>query len=855
MKTKLVRLKTVFILFLSFQSSLLFSQVSVLNLNRNWQFRQAGTENWLAAEVPGCVHTDLLRNKVIGDPFYRTNEKDLQWIGEKDWEYRTTFVVPDSMLRKENLNLVFKGLDTYADVYLNDSLIIRAGNMHREWRKDCLRLLRKGENRLMVYFHSVFKIDVPKYLRAPYKLQAWPNNDQGDMWLSVYARKAGYEYGWDWGPRLITSGIWRPVFIEGWDRSRISDVHIVQKLVSREKAVLSAVCQIESDGTGAGLLRIKNNGKVMAEKKIGLQKGTNTVILNFNIDHPKLWWTNGLGNPDLYTFKCELSNKEGADSKTVTTGIRSVKIIREADKYGKSFYVLLNGVRVFIKGSNYIPIDNFVNRVTPARYDEVIRSARDANMNMLRVWGGGIYENDIFYDLCDRNGILVWQDMMFACGMFPSDSAFVGNVKQEVKENVIRLRNHPCIALWCGNNENEISWYGWGWKAKYPDVVQREYENGMHRLFDEEIPSMISSLDSGRYYHPSSPSTAFNNIGINTGDSHYYGVWSVGEPFEEYGRHVARFMSEYGFQSFPEYKSVARFAQAGDLALNSPVMLAHQRAKDNDTREDFGNRNIEKYMDMYFRHPKDFRSFLYVGQVLQAKGIVMAIEAHRRNMPFCMGTMYWQLNDCWPVASWSGTDYYGRWKALHYAVRDAYRKEMISVVNEKGKLRVYIASDGLKAQRSMLELKLLTFDGKPVSDLEKDIVIDPNTSKVYFETDTNTLIRGQNLRNLVLNVKLKNGKETLAFKNFYFLSEKELDLPSVMVEKSIKKEKDDYIIRLSSSRLAKSVYLFSDENDGFFSDNYFDLLPGEVKVIRFRPAKGEVLDINKLQVMSLSDSY
>ena len=832
------------------------SQVQQINLNDNWQFRQEGNSQWLPAAVPGCVHTDLLTNKKIEDPFYRSNEKSLQWIGEKDWEYETLFNVDDTMLGSQNLDLVFKGLDTYADVYLNDTLVLKANNMHREWRINGKKLLHKGQNKLLIHFNSVFEVDVPKYLKMPYKLQAWPNNDQGDMWLSLYARKAGYEYGWDWGARLITSGIWRPIYMEAWSNSKINTIQIVTQKISKQKANLTAVFEVESSGQKGVLLTVKNGNKILAIRKVDLAMGKNKVALEFVVANPKLWWSNGLGEPNLYTFNCALNATSGTiDTKEVVTGIRSLKIIRENDKDGKSFYVLLNGVPVFIKGSNYIPIDNFLNRVTNDKYETVINSARDANMNMLRVWGGGIYENDIFYDLCDKKGILVWQDMMFACGMFPSDTDFIENVKQEVIQNVTRLRNHPSIALWCGNNENEISWYGWGWKGKYSAEVQKEYETSMHKLFDVEIPNVIATVDTTRFYHPSSPSTGYNNIPNKMGDSHYYGVWSSGDPFDAYNKNVARFMSEYGFQSFPEYKSVAEFTVPDDHKINSPVMLSHQRAKDNDTREDFGNKNINQYLDKYFNQPKDFKSFLYVSQVLQAKGIVTAIEAHRRNMPFCMGTMYWQLNDCWPVASWSGTDYYGRWKALHYAVRNAYRKEMISIINEGGKLRVYIATDRLKAVKSKLELKLMDFDGNVLSLIQKDILLAPNTSKIYFETDSSAFLKDKDLSKLVFSTKLQNDTETLATKDFYFLPEKQLTFPAVEISKMLVKNGEQYSIQLKSAKLAKAVFLSLPAKEGHFSDNYFDLLPGETKAISLNVVKGISISEKDLEIITLVDSY
>ncbi|OAQ38971.1 hypothetical protein A5893_13110 [Pedobacter psychrophilus] len=841
-----------FIIFFKFS----LAQTTKFDLTTNWTFSQYGLNQWLPASVPGCVHTDLLSNKKIEDPFYRSNERDLQWIGEKDWEYKTSFTPNAELLAKENQELVFKGLDTYADVYLNNQLILQTNNMHREWRVNCKSLLKNGANNLRIHFKSVFKIDVPKYLNAAYKASAFPNNDQGDMWLSIYARKAGYEYGWDWGPRLITSGIWRPITIVGRDKAKINNIQVVQNQIKTDKAMLNAVFNIESDTKQKVILLVKNGSKLLSKTSVNLTEGVNQISVPYEIKNPKLWWSNGLGEPNLYNLTYELQqNGEKLDSRAISTGLRTIKVIRENDKDGTSMYILLNGVKVFAKGSNYIPIDNFLNRVTPQRYEEVINTAKDANMNMLRVWGGGIYENDIFYNLCDKKGIMVWQDMMFACGMFPDDAAYIENVKQEVKDNVTRLRNHPSIALWCGNNENEIAWYQWGWKKKYSESVQKEYEKGMHQLFDVEIPSVISSLDTSRYYHPSSPSTGFNGIKGNEGDAHYYGVWNGNEPFESYNKNIARFMSEYGFQSFPEYKSIKEFTLPEDRKLGSDVLFFHQKAKNNETREDFGNKNIANYMDLYFKKYTDLNSFAYLSQVLQAKGINTAIEAHRRNIPYCMGTLYWQLNDCWPAASWSSTDYYGRWKALHYTVKKAYQKELISVMPEQGKLKVYIVSDDLKEQAATLSLKLMDLQGNILSEINKNLTIKPNSSHIYFEADSSVLLAGKSPKNVFWLIDVNKGKTRLARKEYFFEAEKELGLAKPEITSSIIKTGNQYFVDLKTNVLAKSVFLSLKDGDGFFSDNYFDLIPGEIKRVELTLKNGQQVKANDVLSYSLFDSY
>jgi len=824
--------------FLTYSSLQANSSVTINEIHNNWKFRRADLNEWLSATIPGCVHTDLLDNKKIEDPFYRVNEKNLQWIGEKDWEYKTDFEINATTLQKDNVNLVFKGLDTYADVYLNDSLILKTDNMHREWVIDCKNLLRNGKNSLRVYFNSVFKVNIPKYLAAPVKLQAWANNDQSDIWLSVYTRKAGYQFGWDWGPRLITCGIWRPVYIESWNTAKINDVQILQNNVTAKLAKLTAVFEIHSKNSLSATLSIRNEKAVLYQQKVSLEAGINKIPLVFEIKNPKLWWSNGLGKPNLYTFDCNLKANDFEDNKAVTTGIRSLKIVTENDAKGKSLYVLLNGTPVFMKGVNYIPLDNFQNRVTAEKYEYYIKAAAESNMNMLRIWGGGNYESDLFYDLCDKYGILIWQDIMFACGMFPVDDDFVETVKHEVTQNVKRLRNHPCIALWNGNNENEMSWFGWGWKDLYSEQDQKTYVANLKKLFYDVVPNAIYEADTTHYYHPTSPNTYYNNIPITMGDVHYWDT-KGDAPLTSYNTFIGRFMSEYGFQSYPDIRTIEKFTQDWERNKTSEVLFAHNRAKNDNTRDpNFGNSVIEKKMKVYYNIPDNFESYIYMSQILHAKASKIAIEAHRRNMPFCMGTLYWQLNDCWPAVSWSSIDFYGNWKATQYTIRDVYKTIIAPVIIEEGKLRVYLVSDSLKDVKAQLNLKIISLKGETLFSKQENITISANTSKVYFDADTLQLLKNLNQKNIVLIVEVKEGEKLLAANNFNFVAEKDMNLSKPVIVANTAQSGNEFTITLKSDVLAKNVYLYYPDNEGFFSNNYFDLLPGEVKKLTFKPKMG-----------------
>ena len=832
-------------------------------LHENWQFRQTGKELWQPATVPGCVHTDLLNNGIIDDPFYRTNEKKQQWIDKVDWEYQAEFFAGADLLAHDNLELFFAGLDTYAEVSLNGQPILSADNMFREWTVDVKPFLKKGKNTLHVLLKSPIQIGLKDLEALGYPLPAVndqsENGELGDKRVSVFTRKAGYHYGWDWGPRFVTSGIWRPVTLRAWNDARIENVQIVQQKLDDQLATLRAVVEIQASSAGDYSLNLSVNEspEVKATRTVSLKKGGNTVTLDFKIVNPKRWWTNGLGEAFLYHISTKLlKNGQPLDERTEATGLRTIRIVQEPDELGKSFYVELNGVPVFMKGANYIPSDNFLNRVTPEEYDRILHLAVDANMNMLRIWGGGIYENDIFYDLCDRYGILLWQDFMFACSMYPGDDAFLENVRLEAVDNVRRLRNHPSIALWCGNNEIDAAWSqfnergGWGWKQQYSKEQRAVIWQAYDTLFHKILPEVIGQNDSGRFYWPSSPMADYGkHAGYDnqSGDMHYWGVWHGLHRFEDFRKYIGRFMSEYGFQSFPEFKTVQTYTVPADWNIESEVMAAHQRSG-------IGNLRIKEYMSWYYRTPKDFERFLYAGQVLQAEAIRSAIETHRRRMPVNMGTLYWQINDCWPVASWSSTDYYRRWKALHYFVRKAYAEVLVSPIVEGENVEVHVVSDRLAPIGARLEVTLLDFSGKKLEEVRQEVSIPANSSKKYHEVAVKNLLKNNNPNDVLLLTRLFENNTLLSENILLLAPPKDLKLPKPNIQHKIRQEVGGYSVTLQSDVFAKNVYLQL-EGEGFFSDNYFDLLPGETVTVFCKtgvplPGFGK-----QLKVLTLADEY
>ncbi|MGV7117335.1 beta-mannosidase [Paenibacillus kyungheensis] len=813
---------------------------------KQWTFKAVDESEWLPATVPGTVHTDLLDNGKISNPFYGTNEKDVQWIDKKDWEYITTIDVEAPVLNHSHIELVFAGLDTYADVYVNEQHVLSADNMFRTWRADVKPYVKLGANDIRIHFRSPIMEDLPKLKALGYGLPA--SNDQsevgelGDQRVSVFARKAPYHYGWDWGPRFVTSGIWREAELVAWSDVRIENVYIRQNQVHVESADLTAVVQIYSEQERQVNLRVYADGQNW-EQTVTLAEGTDAVQIPLLLDNPKLWWSRGLGDAHLYTFTVEvLEQNQTLAVKSERTGIRSIRLVTEPhpDYPGTSFYFELNGVPVFAKGANHIPNDSFSPRVTLERYSHEIVTAVESNMNMLRVWGGGIYENDEFYDLCDEYGILVWQDFMFACSMYPGDEEFLDSVQAEAEDNIRRLRNHPSIVLWCGNNEIDSAWSqyvedgGWGWKKDYNTEQRAQIWADYESLFHELLPEVVRVEHPGISYWPSSPIVAVTNNekqhthGItDSGDIHYWGVWHNSEPFERYNTYIGRFMSEYGFQSFPEYKSVRTYAEESDLELESEVMLRHQK-------NGAGNRLIKEYMDKYLPAPKDFPSFLYMSQVLQAEAMKTAIEAHRRRKPYCMGTLYWQMNDCWPVASWSSMDYYGRWKAVQYYAKRSFEDILLSVDNSvSGTVNIHLVSDLIAPKSLTVRVKVLGIDGTLYKEMPQSLTLAGGEAIQLLSLTTEQLLGDVNPAEAILVAELEHENQLLHTEIAYFVSATELPLqqPNIQV---VETEVDGIIAyELTTDVLARQVWL-NTASEGVFSDNFFDLIPGVTKTIQFK---------------------
>ena len=815
-----------------------------------WRMRATGEPHWLPATVPGSVHTDLLAAGRIPDPFWRTNEREVQWVDKLDWEYCTDVQLDARVLAHEQIDLVFDGLDTYAEVALNGVPLLGADNMFRRWRVPLKAHLRSGANALRVLLKSPVQAGLARLAALGFNPPAvvdWSEvGGLGERKISMLTRKAPYHYGWDWGPRLVTSGIWRPVRVQAWSGMRIEALRVAVDSLNDDEATVAIELEIVASAAGEAELTLTSptDAHLSARSRVALRAGEQRCTVRCHIRRPRLWWSNGLGEPFVYEFTAAVKFGPWQERRCVKTGLRRIRVLQPPDAEGTGFQIELNGVPVFIKGANYIPCDSFPARVSHATRAHIVQSAAAAHMNMLRIWGGGIYEEDDFYDLCDAHGILVWQDFMFACAMYPGDEAFLQNVRAEAIDNVKRLRNHPCLALWAGNNEIDVAWRhdvpggGWGWKERYAAEHRETLWQAYRAIFHDILPEVIAAHDPGRFYWPSSPLAAWDGADALThadlsaprqsGDIHYWGVWWGKLPFSTYRTAIGRFMSEYGFQSFPALRTVRAFTEPQDRAVLSEVMQAHQRSA-------IGNETILEYMARDYPQPQSFPAFLYVSQVLQAEGVRTAMEAHRVRRPYCMGSLYWQINDCWPAASWSSIDVYGRWKALQYFARRAFAPVLLSAWREDDRIVMHGVNDTLAAAQGTLTLRLIDFRGTVLRTHAQPVHLAANSSTRIGSYPVSVWLAGTAADAVLLQCTVQCRDGMCAEQILYFRPVKELALPAAAIEIGVAVQPTCLALTVRCPVLVKTLCLETDAIDGHFSDNYFELLPGTSRTVHFTP--------------------
>lgn len=811
-----------------------------MNLGGAWRMREADSETWHSAHVPGSVYADLMADGTMPDPFWRENELDAFERMKKDYVYQRTFTVTEVQLAHAHVELVCEGLDTLAHVSLNGREIAFADNMHITWVWDVKEQLHTGENTLEIRFDSPILYCAKKAEEAP----GWESSDATPGFRHL--RKAHCMFGWDWGPRLPDAGIWRPMFLRTWDAARLENALMLQ---AHHDGVVDVTIRPEIAGESAWSAEITApDGEVLIIPE------TTTAEQVVTIQNPQLWWPNGLGKQPLYRVTVRLA---AGDTRTWRIGLRTMTVSREKDEWGEEFCHVVNGVKVFAMGADYIPEDNILARVTPERTRRLLEDCKAANFNAIRVWGGGYYPNDAFYDICDELGLLVWQDLMYACAFYDLTPDFERSIRVETQQNVARLRHHASLALICGNNEMEMFMAGansalinhrtWEFVPTYPHHIT-DYV----KMFEYILPAIVKETAPQTYWWPASPSSGGNFDAPNDenrGDNHYWDVWHGEKPFTEYRKFFFRYASEFGFQSFPCLKSVEQFTLPDDRNIFSRVMERHQRNQ-------AANGKILSYLSQTFRYPNSFDDLLYASQLMQAEAIRYGVEHWRRNRGRCMGAIIWQLNDIWPVASWASIDYYGRWKALHYAAKRFFAPVMISA-EEEGELsqnpkineyhpapleksfRLNVCNETLRDVTGEVVWALRTPDGAIVRQNQQTLTIPAMSAKWLDKVDcSDASLTGHyvSFAFVVDNVAVSEG--TCIFcapKHFEFTD------PQLTVEK-----RGDTLV-VTSRAYAKQVWLESEDADLLLDENAFDMNPG-TKVVRVLRGAAE-----KVRVRSVWD--
>lgn len=823
-----------------------------------WRFRDATKKSpWCDAVAPGCVHRDLRRHELIPDPFFGTNELDLQWIEQRDWEYRTAFTASAAFLREEVVELVCDGLDTLCTVYLNGRKVVATDNMFVTWRWNVKPLLKRGRNELRFVFASTARA-LPKT-----RPEHQPKEFNDSVGRSSVFRKEQCQFGWDWGPRFVTAGIWRDLRLEGWTANRLESVRITQDHSVRRHVTLTLEPELtRADRKVTYWVTLSLGENVVAEA------GGAGPKLELAVKDPQLWWPAGHGAQPLYTVKVVACDQTGREFGTWTRriGLRTTELDRSKDKWGEAFQFVVNGRPIFAKGANWIPAHSFVAGLTRADYERDLVSAVRANMNMMRVWGGGLYESEEFYDVCDELGLLVWQDFMFACTLYPGDREFLASVKVEAEHNIRRIRHRASLALWCGNNEIETL----NWDALKSDrKLRKNYDAVFHKL----LPAAVAQHDGITAYWPTSPyrgDTRSNDytvksLGEVSGDTHFWDVWHARHPVKDYEKWKFRFVSEFGMQSYSSPETQATFSTPADNNVFGPVMENHQKNA-------AGNQIILDYVSRLYRFPKSQDALIYLSQLNQAYCMQTGVEQYRRSMPRCMGALYWQLNDCWPVASWSSIEHTGRWKALHHIARRFFAPALVSahvpgsetaiIGNYRrstvDKVHLYTVYDHPETTDGVLVWDLFHVDGRIIYSAKKDVRLRYGQSVKQQTLDLTAEIEEHGRDNLYLRIALEVHGCRVSEETVFLTPPRFLALPKGKVSANVRQLTPTQVLITFRSDVFQHRLAFDLPGmEHQSSDNYFELYPNEQKdaLVEFAsPVKAAAVK-RALTWQSLVDTY
>lgn len=818
-------------------------------LNEKWCIRCTEDEKYFYSNVPATVADTLYRNGEINDPYYGENEWETYDILKKDYEFTNTFAVTDEILNDDQVLLKCEGIDTAADIYVNGNFVSFVDDMHRTYEFNVKSILTVGENNIKILFYSNIEYALAQHAKEPY----YSTSDTVDGFSLV--RKAHSAYGWDWGPKLPDMGIWRDISIVSYSQAKFEDIYIRQKH-SDGRVELQFDVQIGKFGDAAVDMDINIMAPNGEELKIKTENAEEKVSCCVLIENPELWWCRGFGKQPLYDVYFTLkSNEEVLETRQMRIGLRTLTVRREKDRWGESFEFCINGVSVFAMGANYIPEDSIYPRCSKERSRKLIEQCVKANYNSIRVWGGGYFCEDYFYDLCDEYGLMVWQDLLFACGVYRLHRNFIENVVEETKDNVKRLRHHASIALWCGNNELEWGWSGWdmGFGNKLSDKAD------YLKLFEWILPETVREIDPDRFYWLASPSSggSFDEPNDqNRGDVHYWEVWHRLKHFTEYRKYYFRFCSEFGFQSFPSEKTINAFAKEEDKNIFSPVMENHQK-------NGGANGLILYYLSANFLYPSNFDTLVYVSQILQAEAIRYGVEHWRSNRGRCMGSLYWQVNDCWPVASWSSIDYFYRWKPLHYYAKKFYAPLLLSVLEDKGIVKFVISNETRDKASIKAVWRLRDNKGNIIEEYSAECEAPALEAKEFAAADfTRVLECREDARTQYLEYKLLREEEEISCGSLLFCRPKHFEFQDPGITYSVEEREDRYFITFNTENYAKYVTIDIAGFDFVASENCFDISKGESKIIEVKkeditkdgePYVVQALDFESLKILTAFD--
>lgn len=821
-------------------------------LNGTWQL-SAGHRSLESVDmqIPGTVLSGLLAAGKIKDPFYRTNEDATRALFWKDYVFTRTFDVDEELLAQQHIVLVCEGLDTLAEISINGTFLAKTDNMHRTWKFQAKKLLHPGKNEIQIVFRSVLRFIEDYPYEAHKKINYIPC---GSMKGNQLLRKAHSMFGWDWGPQTIDAGIFRDIYLQGYSHARIEDIRIHQQHAKNVSVQTSITLSESVPGQKLCVELSEDGADKPLQTKLCKTNADGVAAVDFVIENPKLWWPNDYGDQPLYIVRTTLLDEDGTSLESITRriGLRTLTISQEKDEWGNEFAFCVNGVKIFTRGGNYIPDDCLYTRITEKKLDYILESCRRAHFNCVRVWGGGYYPSDAFYDLCDEKGLIVWQDLMYACNVYDVTDAFAENCRQETYDNVRRLRHHASLGLWCGNNEIESAWDHWGDFQKETPYLRADYI----RLFEEVLPKAVQEADGETFYWHSSPSSGgcFDNPDdANRGDTHYWDVWHGQKPFTDYRKYFFRFCSEFGFQSFPCAKTVNSFTLEDDRNIFSRVMESHQK-------NDAANGKMLYYLSENLRYPKDLTHLLYASQVLQGMAIKYGVDHWRRNRGRCMGTLYWQINDDWPAPSWSSIDYFGRWKALHYMAQKFYAPHAVSMTLEDHRCHVYFSNESFETTEYSLTLSIRDLSGNVLETYETK-----GNSPAFsaIETAVVDICSWEDQKDDIFLEAVIHTKNQKVLKDVETLVPyKYLNLKNPVISTEAEETNDAFILHISSDCFAPFVALDFDDADVIFSDNFFHLTDKTVQDIIVK--KEDILqghfenaeDFRKrLQILSLGTSY